>query len=425
MGSQSSNKYIMVLVEIDSNAILVEPMKSRKDAEMIRAQNALLLQLKRAGIIPKKHVLDNKISENMKNHIRNTCKMNMELVPPGCHRQNAAEAAICNFKSHFLSVLAGVADDFPQNLWDHLLPQTEITLNLICESNATPTVSAYAHLSRPFDYNKMLLAPTGCEAQIHKMTNKRGTWVYHSVDGWYLFTSPEHYRTHTCYVKATKSKRHLDIVHFKHKNITNPTITHADKVMQALVECVKTITGATGGTTAQEAKDLQRIVKATQAILHKSEAPSNNSNVKQRALRVPNIPRVHALPRVPTATADNQRITRAMSKVINKAISALTTTPTSALTPDPTSKPTSAPTTSAKQDRLQKRRIARLRNNANTTGNSPQIRTRAQLATAAARAAPPAMSTRAQARSSIQPPTRQPGTTPGFAAAVTRQKWHR
>ena len=33
--SQSGNKYIMVMVEIDSNAILVEPMKSRKDAEMI------------------------------------------------------------------------------------------------------------------------------------------------------------------------------------------------------------------------------------------------------------------------------------------------------------------------------------------------------------------------------------------------------
>ncbi len=83
--SQSSNKYIMVLVEINSNAILVELMKSPKDAEMIRAYNALLLQLKRAGIIPKKHVLDNKVSENIKNHIRDTCKMNMELVPPGCH----------------------------------------------------------------------------------------------------------------------------------------------------------------------------------------------------------------------------------------------------------------------------------------------------------------------------------------------------
>ncbi len=39
--SQQGNKYIMVMVEIDSNAILVEPMKSRKDEEMIRAYNAL------------------------------------------------------------------------------------------------------------------------------------------------------------------------------------------------------------------------------------------------------------------------------------------------------------------------------------------------------------------------------------------------
>jgi hypothetical protein len=53
----------MVMVEIDSNTILVELMKNRKDAKMIRAYNALLLQLKWAGIIPKKHVLDNKVSE--------------------------------------------------------------------------------------------------------------------------------------------------------------------------------------------------------------------------------------------------------------------------------------------------------------------------------------------------------------------------
>ena len=33
--SQGGYKYIMVMVKTDSNAILVEPMKSRKDEEMI------------------------------------------------------------------------------------------------------------------------------------------------------------------------------------------------------------------------------------------------------------------------------------------------------------------------------------------------------------------------------------------------------
>jgi hypothetical protein len=99
----------MVMVEINSNAILIKPMKSCKDEEMIRAYNALLLRLKHTGIVPKKHVLDNEVSENMKNHIRDTCEFHMELVPPGCHQRNAAEVAIRNFKTHFLSILAGVA----------------------------------------------------------------------------------------------------------------------------------------------------------------------------------------------------------------------------------------------------------------------------------------------------------------------------
>jgi hypothetical protein len=96
-------------------------------------------------------------------------------VPPGCHRHNAAEVAIHNFKAHFLSILAGVADNFPSNIWDWLLTQTKITINLIQQSNATPNVLAYAHLSGPFDYNKMALAPMGYEAQVHKKTNKCGT----------------------------------------------------------------------------------------------------------------------------------------------------------------------------------------------------------------------------------------------------------
>ncbi len=57
--SQRGNKYIMVMVEIESNAILVEPMKSRKDNEMIQAYDALLTRLRRAGTTPTKHVLDN------------------------------------------------------------------------------------------------------------------------------------------------------------------------------------------------------------------------------------------------------------------------------------------------------------------------------------------------------------------------------
>ena len=117
-------------------------------------------------------------------------------MPPGCHQRNAAEVATRNFKAQFLSVLAGNADDFPLQLWDFLLPQTEIITNLLQQSNATPKVSAYAQLSGTFEYNKMPLSPIGCDSQVHEKKETRGTWAYHSVDGWYLYTSPEHYHTH-------------------------------------------------------------------------------------------------------------------------------------------------------------------------------------------------------------------------------------
>ena len=81
--------------------------------------------------MPTQHVLDNEVSESMKEMIRDQYHMTMELVPLGCHRRNAAEVVIRNFKAHFLSVLAGAADDFPMQLWDQLMPQTEITLNLL------------------------------------------------------------------------------------------------------------------------------------------------------------------------------------------------------------------------------------------------------------------------------------------------------
>ena len=87
-------------------------MKSRKDAEMMRAYKTLLQRLHRANIVPRKHVLDNEVSDSMKEFIRSTHGMELELVPPGCHRRNAAEVAIRNFKAHFLSILAGVVDDF-------------------------------------------------------------------------------------------------------------------------------------------------------------------------------------------------------------------------------------------------------------------------------------------------------------------------
>ena len=60
--SQQGIKYIMVMVNINSNSILFEPLKSRKDEKLTIAYQQLMTRLHQAGITPRKHVLDNKAS---------------------------------------------------------------------------------------------------------------------------------------------------------------------------------------------------------------------------------------------------------------------------------------------------------------------------------------------------------------------------
>ncbi len=102
--SSRGNQYIMVLAEVDSNTILVEPMKNRTAGKMVWAYQVLIDRLNFAGIFPKLHILDNKCSADMKKTIKSN-KMDFQLVPPRDHRCNLVKKAIQTFKDHFVAIL--------------------------------------------------------------------------------------------------------------------------------------------------------------------------------------------------------------------------------------------------------------------------------------------------------------------------------
>jgi hypothetical protein len=77
-----------------------------------------------------------------------------QLVPPHCHRLNAAERAILTFKENFVAGLSSVDPTFPLHLWDRLLSQAEITLNLLRTSRLHPQLPAAAHFHGLVDYKK-------------------------------------------------------------------------------------------------------------------------------------------------------------------------------------------------------------------------------------------------------------------------------
>jgi hypothetical protein len=192
--------------------------------------------------------------------------------------------------------------------------------------------------------------------------------------------------------------------------------------MHALADCVKVQQGMTSSArNSQAAQDLQQIIEATKAHVQAQPdrfedvaTPSATPNIQQvPRVQTPNMPRVlrvQALPSVPaTHTDDNKRITRSMlaQPSVPRVHSNVT--------------PTIMPTDSAKQECIKKRQAARLGNAATPTSTSPRARTRAHVATAAARVTPPSMSTRSRARQSNAPP---PSRQPGFPAAVRRQQRH-
>jgi hypothetical protein len=79
--SSSGNKYIMVLVKIDSNFIDAEPMKSKTEDAMINAYLTLWKRLTATKMVkPKMHMLDNEASEKFKNEIKNNCKNLLGLL---------------------------------------------------------------------------------------------------------------------------------------------------------------------------------------------------------------------------------------------------------------------------------------------------------------------------------------------------------
>ena len=238
--SSKGNKYVMVMCEVDGNYIDAEPMKSKSTESMVQTYLTLWKRLTSSKVItPKLHILDNEAPEPLREVIKSHCKM--QLVPPDTHRSNLAERAIQTFKNHLIAILSGVDESFPMQLWDRLIPQAVLTLNLLHQSHANPNISAYHYIHGPFDYNATPLGPLGCAVQILNSPERRQSWEERSLDGWYIGTSLDHYRCHRVYVKNTRDERISNTINFKHRYITQPTVTPIDMAVKAIKDLTKVL----------------------------------------------------------------------------------------------------------------------------------------------------------------------------------------
>ena len=86
----------------------------------------------------------------------------------------------------------GVADTFPLGLWEKLLPELDMQVNLLRFSNIQPKVCLWTVLNGAHNLNRHPLAPIGVEIQILENPDKRKTWGLRRKSGYYVGTYLEH-----------------------------------------------------------------------------------------------------------------------------------------------------------------------------------------------------------------------------------------
>jgi hypothetical protein len=105
------------------------------------------------GLKPKLMKLGNEASKLLKNYLYQQDKA-FQLAPPDSHRRNSAERAIRSFKDHLITGLCSTDKSFPMHVWDRILPQAVITLNMLRKSRIYPKLSAATHIFGQHDYNR-------------------------------------------------------------------------------------------------------------------------------------------------------------------------------------------------------------------------------------------------------------------------------
>jgi hypothetical protein len=108
--------------------------------------------------------------------------INFQLVPPYFHQRNAAECAIRSFKDHLIVGLCSTEKAFPVHLWDRLLPQTILAINMIRISRINPKIFAATRLNGKYEYNRAPMAPPCTRIIAHETPTGRRAWAPHGKD---------------------------------------------------------------------------------------------------------------------------------------------------------------------------------------------------------------------------------------------------
>ena len=122
-----------------------------------------------------------------------------------------------------------------QILWDQILEQAELTLNLMRQATADPIKSAWEYLhGRPFNYDATPLVPLEIPVIVHNKPSQRKLWGYRRRYGFSAGATLNSYRCQQAIDADTKEVSITDTVKFHQQYLTRPSLTPTDHLIHAL-----------------------------------------------------------------------------------------------------------------------------------------------------------------------------------------------
>jgi hypothetical protein len=314
--SSKGNSYVMLCYIYDYNYIKVVPTKSRSASEWVKAYDTIHQELTVKGLKPKLQTLDNEALAPLKNFftVKNIA---YQLVPPHCHRRNDAERDIRTFKEHFVAGLSSVDPSFPMHLWDRLLAQAEITLNLLRTSRLHPQLSAAAHYHGLVDYNNTDFALPGCKIIAHEKPGKRRTWAPRGQYEYSLGPDMHHYRCQNVYISTTTIECIVDTLEFFAHNDQMPQLSSTNRLIMAAKDMTDAFQNphpdvpfaSVGDATLAALTDLATIFKLK---LHHAPSPATQASPSKVVPRSSLIP---SSTQILNSPMPNRRQTRSQTTI--------------------------------------------------------------------------------------------------------------
>lgn len=237
VNSSRGNEYILVGYYPNGNYIHGIPVKNRSASVLTQAWKELHIIFSKTGTPPEVWVLDNECSHELKQAFKKE-HTDFQLVPPHSHRRNQAERATQTYKNHLKAGLASMDPNYPLTEWDRIIPQCNLTLNLLRTARCNSKLSAFAYMHGNFNFAATPLAPPGTKVVALIDPTVCGSWELNGEVGWYVGPALNHYTCVECYFPKTRALRTCDTVMFFPHKLAFPAITVQDYLKQAAEDII-------------------------------------------------------------------------------------------------------------------------------------------------------------------------------------------